>query len=383
MNPTGASSVDALVKPSRIVYVITDLDTGGVPLHVSRLAAAVRRHGFLPSVVSLAPPGAVAERLAGDGIAVHSCDARGRWDVGVIPRLAGWLRRLRPDLVHSFLFHANVACRLALPLAGRSRRRLICEIQTVEIERRWHLVLGGLTHRLGGIVVGNSPSVVAHLARRGHMSPGRLRCVPGGVDVASVVSAAAVDRASLGIAAAEQVVLWVGRLDPVKGLETLIDAFAVIARRTDARLLLVGDGAHADVVRRRIRDGALEDRVLLLGRRADVAGLLKIADVFALPSYTEGMPNALLEAMAAGRAVVATDVAGCRDVVTHERTGLLVPAGDAAALGGAIGRLLRDRALAGRLGRAAADHVAGRFTLERCVVRYVTLYRDVLNQCMS
>jgi len=98
-----------------ILYVITDLEVGGVPLHLRRLAPAMRDRGYRPSVVSLAPPGPVTKMLQDDGIPVDSCQACCGWDLRVIPRLARRLGTQRPDIVHAILFHANLAARFALP----------------------------------------------------------------------------------------------------------------------------------------------------------------------------------------------------------------------------------------------------------------------------
>ena len=116
----------------------------------------------------------------------------------------------------------------------------------------------------------------------------------------------------------------------------------------------------------------------MLGRRTDVAGLLKLADLFAFPSYTEGMPNALLEAMAAAKPIVTTDVPGCRDLIDHEQTGLMVPPRDERALATAMTRLLKDRSLADRLARCAAQRAEGLFSFDGCVDRYDALYKEVL-----
>ncbi len=362
----------------RITYVITDLHTGGVPLHLLRLATGVRERGFNPSVVSLAPGGAVADQLRIQGIPTCSCNAAAARDLPAIWRLARHLRSLQPDIVHSLLFHANVASRLAIRLAGIAPDRLICEIQTVEVERRWHLLVGGLTHSLGRCVVGNSPSVVEHLQRRAHMSPDRLRCIPGGVDVDRIADAPPANREELGIPQSKRVVLWIGRLDPVKGLDGLVDAFTTVVEACDATLLLAGEGAYEAAVRRRIEHNKLKEHVHLLGRRSDVASLLKLADVFVLPSRTEGMPNAILEAMAARCPVVTTDVPGCHDLVTHERTGLLVEYGNTHDLSAGILRLLGDHPLVARLTNDADRHVRDHFTLDRCVDRYVAMYRESL-----
>lgn len=347
-------------------------------MHLLRLATAIRERGFDPHAVSLAPPGPVSTELCNQGVPTSDCDAAGPYDVGVIRRLARHIRRVRPAIVHSFLFHGNLASRLAMPLAGGSSRRLICEIQTVEIERRWHLTVGGMTHRMCRCVVGNSPSVIEHLHRCAHMAASRLRCIPGGVDTAAMAKAEPPDRTAIGLKGNAPIVMWVGRMDPIKGLDELVTAFAELAKKTSAELVLIGDGPHESSVRTMISLLKLDDRVHLLGRRSDVASLLKLASVFAFPSYTEGMPNALLEAMAAGCPIVTTDVPGCRDVVEHRKSALLVRPGDATALCAAIAELLTNQPLARQLGAAAAADAESRFAFNACVDRYESLYRETL-----
>ena len=124
----------------------------------------------------------------------------------------------------------------------------------------------------------------------------------------------------------------------------------------------------------------LATHVHLLGTRDDVPKLLKAADVFVLPSRTEGLPNALLEAMAAGCAIVTTDVPGCHDLVTHDETGLLVPYGDTSLLANAVLDLLGDTALATRLGRAAVAAVERDWHVERTWREYAAVYEEAVSR---
>ncbi len=360
-----------------MLYVITDLNVGGVPLHLHRLVRAMGRRGFVPTVVSLAEPGPVACMMADEGVDVRDCGGRGGWDVRILGRLARIMRETEPDIVHAMLFHANLAVRLAAWEVGISPERVVCEIQTVEVQRRWHLLVDRWTHLGCRFTIGNSPSVVEHLANYARIPRDRLRLVRGGIDPEPIREAIPVDRSMLGLPVNAPVVLWVGRLDPVKGLTTLIDSLPTIAADFGAHLLLAGTGPLQEQLAGQIASVGLPGFVHLLGTRSDVPSLLKAADVFAFPSRTEGLPNALLEAMAACCPIVTCDVPGCRDLIQHDQTGLLVPYGDTAALTGAIRRLLQDRAFARRLGHAAAAAVEEQWRIDKTHATYDAVYQEM------
>jgi glycosyltransferase involved in cell wall biosynthesis len=361
-----------------VLYVITDLELGGVPLHLHRLALAMRERGRTVAVTSLAPPGPVGDRLRAAGIDVFSCEGRGGWDLRIIQRLTAILRRTQPAVIHSLLFHANLASRWAAQRAGFPIDRLVCEIQTVEVERRWHLWIDGLTYDLCRLTIGNSTSVVEHLATRASIPRDRLRLIRGGIDPAPIRAAAPIDRAALRISSDAPLLLWAGRLDPVKGLSFLIGALATVIKESGAHLCLAGGGPLRPVLEQQALDLHLNDRVHFLGPRPDVPSLLKAADVFVFPSRTEGLPNALLEAMAAACPIVTTDAPGCRDLIEHQRTGLRVPYGDTSALAGAILRLLRDRSLAAQLGANASLTVDRKWHVTGTYAEYSRLYAEVM-----
>jgi glycosyltransferase involved in cell wall biosynthesis len=363
--------------PIRILYVITDLALGGVPLHLYRLARAMRERGHDVPVASLASGGPVAQMLQDNGFTVYGCDGRGGWDVRVLSRLRCVIEATRPDLIHTFLFHANVAGRQAGPTAGVPSDRILCEIQTVEVERRWHLWVDRFTHRRCRFTIGNSPSVIDHLSARAGIPRERLRLVKGGIDPVTIQQASPLARHELGLQPSDRIVLWVGRLDPVKGLTFLLDAFVSVAARSTAHLLLAGGGPLRRRIGRQIQRRGLSHRVHLLGPRRDVPPLLKTADVFVLPSRTEGLPNALLEAMAAGCAIVTTDVPGCRDLIRHGREGWVVPFRDVSALSSAILRLLEDQTLARRLGDQAREEVTRSWHIHQTFDAYASLYSEV------
>lgn len=368
---------------AHLLYVITDLEVGGVPLHLHRLVAEMTRRGYTASVVSLAPPGPVADQLRLDGVTVFSCEGQGGRDFRVIGRLAEVMKPERPDIVHAMLFHANFAARRAGKKAGISPNRILCEIQTVEVERRWHLWVDRFTHRGCRLTIGNSPSVIEHLARAARIPRDRLHLVQGGIDLARVTDSPPLDRARLPAPMGAKLVLWTGRLDPIKGLSTLLKALAQVDPGQSAHLLLAGDGPLRDDLEREALALGIEDRMHVLGVRRDVPSLLHSVDLFVFPSRTEGLPNALLEAMAAGLPIITTDVPGCRDLIDDGQTGLIVPRDDTSALAGAIDRLLRDDDLAARLGAQAHRKVSASWHINTTFDAYDALYRQVLASARS
>lgn len=173
--------------------------------------------------------------------------------------------------------------------------------------------------------------------------------------------------------------VYTGRLDEAKGLGDLLGAWqAIAATWPQARLWLAGEGPYHTALEQEIRARELTGQVVLAGVFDSVDELLAAADLFVLPSWEEGMSVALLEAMAAGLPVVATDIPGNRDLVTGGRTGLLVPARDPARLADAIARLLTEPALGAALGAAARGRAASRFSVARMAERHLELFDRLL-----
>lgn len=224
-----------------------------------------------------------------------------------------------------------------------------------------------------------SPSSARAISEELNLPGGLMAVIANGVDTRRFVPA--VDRRAvrrqLGLPEEGRVVLSVGNLKPIKGHDRLLEA----AGRLDG----VGGGVTLVLVGADYLDGRLQQvaegvsgswDIRLVGRQDDVLPWYQSADVFVLPSLWEGMSNALLEAMSCGLAVAATGVGGTSDVIRDGETGLLVEAGDAPALGGAIRRLIEDAPLRSRLGRAARDRVMEHFSLERSIRDHAERYRQ-------
>jgi glycosyltransferase involved in cell wall biosynthesis len=206
----------------------------------------------------------------------------------------------------------------------------------------------------------------------------RLVAIANGIDPAFADDAPPAALPELGDPSGRRVILFVGRLDHQKRASVLLRAFARVHERVpEARLALAGAGPLRAELEQLARALGLADRTAFLGSRADVASLHRASRAFVLPSASEGIPNALLEALAAGTPSVATDVPGTHDVARHEREALLVPVDDEAALAAALVRVLEDEALAARLVAAGKARVQEEYALERVVDRYLATFAEL------
>ena len=179
-------------------------------------------------------------------------------------------------------------------------------------------------------------------------------------------------------------IIYVGRLHPQKSLPDLVDAFAAVAaEHAEVECYFIGEGPDVEALTERIDSLMLADRLHLPGRSESIPTELEKADIFVLPSAVEGMSNALLEAMAAGLAVIVSDIAGNRDVVTHGVDGLLFPHGDVTSLEEAMMLLVADESQRRQLGRAAQETIRGHYTMDAVVQGYVELYRTLMLDASS
>lgn len=358
--------------------MITELDIGGAEKSLVRLATGLNRRLWSPRVVALGPEGALAEPIRAAGIEVVCLGVTPRRPVHAIRTLVGTLRRPRPALIQSFLFHANVATRLAAPWTGRPW--VLGGLRVAEHQKRWHLGLERLTGFLAAGAVCVSEGVRRFSHEVGGWPEDRLTVIGNAVDPVLFDAAEPAERSQMGVPDGAFLTLFVGRLNVQKGLPTLLDAAErLITERPDWHLVIVGDGPERDWLRARIsRSPSLTAHVHPLGWQPNIPALLRAADLLVLPSLWEGMPNIVLEAMAARRAVVATNVEGSEDVVVPGATGWLVPPREVDDLLDALRQAAADPERLRRFGDAGRARVEAEFSPQRAVLAYETLWARVL-----
>ena len=364
--------------PVRIAFCITDLDVGGAERMFVELVTRLDRLRWEPRVYCLSAQGALVARLQAAEIPVTCFGAKSTRHLGVIQRLAAELKTFSPALIQCFLFHANVVGRLAAWWAGVPN--VVCGIRVAERRSRVPLWLDWLTQGFVDYNVCVSQAVAEFSIRNAKLKASKISVTPNAVEFDRFANAVAVDRSSLGLSAAP-LVLFVGRLDPQKAPFILLEAFAhLLERYRDWQLLFVGDGPLRASMDEWITQRGLDHRIRIAGWRPDVPELLKAADLLALPSLWEGMPNIVLEAMAAGLPVVVSRVEGTEELIRDGETGLLVTPGSPIELERRIETVLTDPELCSRLRKAAQLAVQKLFTLDRMVSAYEQLYARLITE---
>jgi sugar transferase (PEP-CTERM/EpsH1 system associated) len=324
--------------------------------------------------------GPLTDRLPA-GVAVHCVAKRAGIDLRAMARLARLFRRLRPDIVHSRnwgAFDAVLAARLAgirAVVHGEHGREASDPLGLNVRRNRIRRALGPLVSRFVTV----SFDLRGWLVGTVGIPAGKVLTIHNGVDPARFGDGDSTEaRRTLGLPVDATVIGTVGRLDPVKDQVGLLAAFAAFPDSPSGpRLAIVGEGPCRQALEGEIARLRLTGRAHLCGERRDIPSVLKAFDVFALPSRAEGISNTILEAMATGLPVVATDVGGNPELVEPDVTGRLVPAADPAALEGALRSYVSDPYLRAQHGKAGRERVLQHFSLERMAQAHTDLYASL------
>ncbi|MBI5366493.1 MAG: glycosyltransferase [Planctomycetes bacterium] len=360
--------------PRRILYLITELDPGGAEKSLYQIAVRLDRARFAPYVASLTGDGEVGRWLAARGVPVIPLEMRHKLDLRAFRRLVLFLREQRIEILHTFLFHANLLGRLAARVARTPV--VVSAVRVAEGERGFHLVLDHWTSGLVDVVTTNAPELTRFTRRVGRIPDAKLVTIPNGVDWERYAAPGALAAALPGDPGDRRIIA-IGRLSRQKGLCHLVRAFATVAaREARARLVLVGRGEEEAALTTEVAalPAGARGRVDFLGWRADVPALLAQCEVLALPSLWEGMPNVVLEAMAAGKPVVASAVGGAVDLVRAGENGFLAPPADPERLAAALLTVFDDPARAAAMGRAGQERVRREFTWDAAAAAHMRLY---------
>ena len=361
----------------RLVLVIPTMDQGGAEKQLALLAENLPRDEFDVHVCLLTRDGPRSESLRRAGVPITVIGKRFKADPTALFGLKRVLTSLAPDIVHTWLFAANSFGRAAALMAKTPV--IIGSERCVDPWKSWwHFSIDRFLSRRSAAITTNSPGIREFYAQHGIQSE-LFRVICNGIPspaVSPISRQEALER--LGVSLDRKLVIAVGRLWPQKRYRDLIWAAELLAgARDDTTLIVVGDGPQKTELLRFRDSVTIPKHVGFVGAREDVAQILPHADLFWIGSEYEGQSNAVIEAMQAGVPVIASDIAGNRDLVVEDQTGRLVPLGDRAAFARESMDLLENPSVAQRLATAAKQRIAEEFSVDRMVRKHVDVYREL------
>jgi glycosyltransferase involved in cell wall biosynthesis len=364
---------------TRLTFMIGTLGIGGAERFLMELVRRIPRERYAVQVVCIARRGPWGERLSAEGFDVVELGKRTGLDFFILARLVRQLRRFRPHLVNTHLWTADLWGRLAALLA-RTPVVVVTE-QNVDVWKRpVHEAIDALLGRGTDAVICVSREVESFYRSKG-VPAEKLHVIPNAIDISAFDGPLVGSlRAEVAAAPDDFLFLSAARLHPQKAQDILLDA---TRRLADAghrrfRLLLAGEGSLREPLEARMRELGIAEWVRFLGVRHDLVELLRQADAFVLPSLYEGLPLAILEAMAARLPVIATRVGGCPEVVIDGQSGRLVAPGNADQLAEAMVALMASPARARAMGLEGRRIVEAEYRIERSAARTLALFADCL-----
>ncbi len=370
----------------KVGHCIHGVGLGGAQQVIKFIVSARDRNAFEHTVFA-AQSGVFHAEIVAAGATVRVVPRHLRkFDPLWVQALAGAFRRDHIDVVHTHLFgdslHGFLAARRAGPLPV-----IMTLHNTAESRNPWQRLGYDYLIRRVERTVACAEFVRRSFLARPRVHGAQIRTITNALALAESFPPAAQSRqalcASLGVRADAVVLATIGRMVPQKGYPLLLKACAALRQRDGVppfQLIFLGQGEQQAELAAQVRREGLADTVIFAGFRADVKALLPGIDVVVFSSFQEGLPIALLEAMAAGCCVVATDVGGVPEAVSADREALLVPSGDPQQLADALAQAITQPELRSRLGRAAQERFARDFAVERMVRDYEALYREVTRE---
>lgn len=363
-------------KKINIMHIVFSLECGGAEKVAIGLSGKLNGGVFNSCICCLDAFGELSDEARKKEIEVILVKRKPGKDITLPFRLARIIKEKRIDLVHTHnmgpLFYGTLAAKLAgVPVVINTRH-------SREKKRK-----GSYVWNMNDAVITISEDAKKELLKWNRIDTKKTKVIHNGIDTNryACLQDGSEARSMLNINTSTFVVGTVARLSPVKDQFTLIDAFSkVISETNDAKLIFVGDGALREELISYTKKLGIYDKVMFLGFRDDVFNILPTFDVFVLSSLTEGISLTLLEAMAAGRPIVATNVGGNPEVIIDGVTGFLIPPKEPQNMSEAIAKILQNPELAKQMGEAGRRRVEEKFSLERMVKEYRDLYEECLER---
>lgn len=363
----------------RVLQVVLSLKYGGLEKLVIQLSKMLNDQGVVTKVVSLQPNGDLAKEARDQGIEVIELDKKDGFDRSIILKLRKIIKDNKIDIVHTHNLAPLIYGTLASKLAGV---KCINTRHGRAEKKTW-----GLIWNLNHCIVTVSEDTKEALLKTNRIKRRKLKVIYNGIDLSKFNGAIKdnnIDglKKELGIEEDKFIIGNVGRIVKEKDQETLLKAFRKLRRKEfKGSLVIVGDGPLKEHLKKAAKEMGIEKDVKFLGFRSDINRLMRLFDVFVLSSFMEGVPLTILEAMGAGKPVIATNVGGNREVVLEDKSGILVPCGYPERIETAIMRLFINKKMAAQMGDEGRRLAEEKFSLESMTENYFKIYKEAVNGC--
>lgn len=367
------------MRKIKLLHIISRLDIGGMERQLLALVSNSNREKFEVDIVYFQGDGYLKSEFESLGCRVRKINAFGPWDISICPRLYFYIKRNRYDIIHTHSLKADLWGAIAGGLAN-----MPMVVSTVHNEEQilkipiLKLLEGWVVNRLDDFIIAVSDGVKRFLVREAGFPIDKIRVVRYGIDPSDIeIDMKKNIRQELGIENDAPLIGCVGRLISQKGHKYIIEAARkVIENFPKVRFLIVGKGPLEKMLKRMSRDLKISSSIIFTGFREDVYSIIDKLDLLILPSLWEGFGLVLLEAMALGKPIVATNVGGIPEVVKDGEAGILIPPKDSDALANAIIKLLKDKQLAKRMGEAGRKRVEEYFQANRMAEEIKEIYEE-------
>lgn len=373
------------MRKINVLHIYQNSKIGGVQQQFLSLLKAYDRDVFNPIFCCLGPEEEISkeiERIDIETVALNRVRYH-RFSPGIVRDLYRLMKQKNIHIVRTHRYRANLYGRLAALLSGVPVKIISLHDnyrKDLRLERR---IVNKILLKVTDKIVAVSESIRKDIIKYDGIDSSKILVIPNGIDTERFKPKGnfADIRKEFSIKESDIVVGFVGRVVPAKGLEYLIDALPFLKKEfKNIKLLITGEGSTMERLKKKAKENNVHDSIIFTGKRRDIPDILSCTDIFVMPSVAEGLPNALLEAMAMGKPIVATEVGGIPEVIKNGHSGLLVPPRNPEALATAIKDLISNDQLAAKMGQVARHIVLDNFSIWSIAQKWQTLYLSILRE---
>ncbi len=373
------------MKKINILHIYQNSKIGGVQRQLLNTVSQYNKELFNPIVCCFGPKEEIGKEIEKIGLEFIPLNIKRyhKFSFKIIIKLYQIMKERNIHIVRTHKYRASLYGRIAASLA-----RVPVVITSVHGNYRKDLrlkrklanrILSNVTDR----IVAVSESIKQDILKYDRIEPFKVIVINNGVDIIKFNPEGNFHniRREFSISDSEIIIGFIGRLVPAKGLEYLINAFSLLSRELkNIKLLIVGEGSLLNILRERVKENAINQKVIFTGKRYDIPDILSAIDIFVMPSLAEGLPNSLLEAMAMGKPIIATTAGGIPEVIKDGINGILIPPRDVDSLATAMKKLLEDPFFSVKIGQGARDFVEKNLSNIATTKKWESLYMTLLKE---